>query len=525
MIDKVKTGTATILFLVSLFAVVWAPPAWGQFEDQHDVTSIVSALRSPIPSTAIDQARAVDDQFMSTGQINGMKAFVITDSRLQRLDTLVNRLLIASGQNRDWVVRVLDTNPPTINAFVVGGKYIYVYTGLLSFAKSDDELAIILGHEMGHTLLKHNIRRSQDTLSNIAGLSEIIGGLAGGKKGYDKVKGVTQVVTSAYGREDEEEADALGVAIALRAGFDPLKGVGVFRRLAQLENGQRLSTKEFIKQQLYSDHPANQNRVAAITVLNDYLNAKRPLESLQQYQQSYRIMTALVQTNNILLKRTEEGASGNFKPSAQVRVGPSNSSPVRDLEEGKDEKKDKEKHQMPGDPAWLDRQRIADESQQGQRLKLDLRNFVVERQNKINAWEEKLKAMVTKAKENPNDQDARASFQEELLKYRTFVADASSEVKSRKQSVLNEFNNTVSQGLSEMNKQQMSGNDPHATLIAIIDKGTERKADVHKLDTEQSQHSEKSMAEQLKQLKDAYDQKLLTEEEYQSKRKRIMERF
>src|SRR5262245_61358705 len=113
--------------------------------DQHSVESIVGALNAPISAEAIAQARGADDQIMAGGVVEGVHVYLVTDERSKRVNTLVTSLLNATGENpSEWVVRVLDTDPKVVNAFVLGGKYVYVFTGLLEQDPSDDELAFIL---------------------------------------------------------------------------------------------------------------------------------------------------------------------------------------------------------------------------------------------------------------------------------------------------------------------------------------------------------------------------------------------
>jgi len=127
--------------------------------DQHSVEVLVATLRSAIPPAAAKEARDFDDQLMSQGQVQGGKVYLVTDERSQRVNAMVKGLLEAMEEDtQHWVVRILDTDPPTVNAFVTGGKYIYVYTGLMNQATSDDELAFVLSHELGHSLLQHRIR-------------------------------------------------------------------------------------------------------------------------------------------------------------------------------------------------------------------------------------------------------------------------------------------------------------------------------------------------------------------------------
>ena len=109
------------------------------------------------------QAREADDKIMAGGDVEGVHVYLVTDERSARANELVGGLLRAAGQNpNEWVVRVLDTDPKLVNAFVMGGKYVYIYTGLLAQKPSDDELAFILSHELGHSLLKHQERQEND---------------------------------------------------------------------------------------------------------------------------------------------------------------------------------------------------------------------------------------------------------------------------------------------------------------------------------------------------------------------------
>lgn len=344
---------------------------WSGLEDQHDVKAIVAALQSPIPNDVIAEAQATDDQLMKGGEFEGTKIYLVTDERAGRVDRLVRKLLTAMKQeDREWVVRVFDTDPPIVNAFVTGGKYIYVLTGLLKQVETEDELAFVLGHEIGHSLLKQNLRQRDDITRTLGGLATLIAAVAA-RNSLKDVQAVTQAVGAEYSRTDEEEADALAVAIAWRAGFDPLRGVDFFSRgakqahksqeeamqlinqskanvqaqvsdcnarinaIKQVQANKRMVNPEFanqtqmvcnqanqnvseynamaqqyniqLKEQslaaIYSSHPSDQHRVAGVAALNDYVKGRRPLESLQQFQQAYRVMAALKQTNSVLLQQ------------------------------------------------------------------------------------------------------------------------------------------------------------------------------------------------------------------------------
>lgn len=140
---------------------------------------LTNILQEPISDKAEKAARDFDDKLMSEGRDGSNKIYLVTDERSELVNNLVAKLLAAMGEKSDdWIVRVLDTDEPVVNAFVTGGKYIYVFTGLMKQATSEDELAFVLSHELGHSLLKHNERRKEDLSTSIASIAKIIGMLS-----------------------------------------------------------------------------------------------------------------------------------------------------------------------------------------------------------------------------------------------------------------------------------------------------------------------------------------------------------
>ena len=365
-----KMGTVVLFIGVTLLPL----GAFAQFKDQHSVESLIAALNSPISSQSIKEARDFDDKLMSEGQIEGSSVYLVTDKRSTLVNNLVRKLLMAMGQDtQQWVVRVLDTNPPIANAFVTGGKYIYVFTGLIKQAATEDELAFVLSHELGHSLLKHKERRKEDvttTIGNIAVLAALLS-----KKHNGDYMDFAKIAMTSYSRGDEEEADAIAVAISRRAGYDPLRGADFFSRgkqqqdttqkanqqlLAKMrqevqqaqvlcsrwtqqynsswryqsnENANRVNaicrdaenkrlaynqalqqyTMASLQEQrdvFFRTHPQDQNRIAAIAALTDYVYGRRDLSSISKYEQSYRVMLALRQVGSVLLEpgpSTEKG--------------------------------------------------------------------------------------------------------------------------------------------------------------------------------------------------------------------------
>ena len=232
---------------VALLIVVTLLPfgAFAQFKDQHSVESLVAVLKSPISSQSIKEARDFDDKIMSEGQIEGGSIYLVTDERSTLVNNLVRKLLAAMEQDAQrWVVRVLDTNPPIANAFVTGGKYIYVFTGLIKQAATEDELAFVLSHELGHSLLKHKERRKEDVTTTIGSIAVLAALLS--KKHKEDYVDFAKIVMASYSRGDEEEADAIAVAISRRAGYDPLRGADFFSRGKQQQDTVRKENQQLL---------------------------------------------------------------------------------------------------------------------------------------------------------------------------------------------------------------------------------------------------------------------------------------
>ncbi|MCA9709316.1 MAG: M48 family metalloprotease [Myxococcales bacterium] len=186
------------------------------------------------------------------------------DEALAELVARVGASLAAESERPglSWTFRVLDD--PTVNAFALPGGYVYVTRGLLVHLSSEDELAAVLGHEIGHVTARHGVvqlRKSRVAAASVGVFRVIdpnlrhVGGLAASTAGLALLK---------HSRDDEYEADALGLRYAERAGFDPAATVDVFdmlTRVSRAEAGQPvpdwLST--------HPDPELRRDRVASMT--------------------------------------------------------------------------------------------------------------------------------------------------------------------------------------------------------------------------------------------------------------------
>lgn len=156
-----------------------------------------------------------------------------------------------------WTFRVLDD--PLINAFALPGGYIYVTRGILVHFESEAELAGVLGHEIGHVTARHSVNQiSKAQLATIGlGVGMI---LAPELQQFEWVASASmQLLFLKFGRDDERQADELGVRYMSRTGYDPAQLSGVMAMLGQVTAGGGGGMPEW-----FSTHPNPANREEAI---------------------------------------------------------------------------------------------------------------------------------------------------------------------------------------------------------------------------------------------------------------------
>jgi predicted Zn-dependent protease len=169
----------------------------------------------------------------------------------QTAQCIVSELTRGMGQN--WEVVVFEDK--TLNAFALPGEKIGVHTGMMQLVDNQDQLAAVLGHEVGHVLARHsNERASQETLVKqgmgiIQQTSLGQNGLAIGLLGLGAQYGVLMP----YSRTHESEADMIGVDLMAKAGFNPEQSVTLWQKMAQASQNQPM---EFM-----STHPAHATRI------------------------------------------------------------------------------------------------------------------------------------------------------------------------------------------------------------------------------------------------------------------------
>ena len=180
--------------------------------------------------------------------------------QLQRVGERLSRVVFWDMPDADWEFVVFDA--PQINAFAMAGGKVGVFTGLFKIAKTDDELASVISHEIAHVTAKHvHEKLSRELAVNTVGAVGMIGGLAGGASGLtvdmlSQVYGLTTGISGfAFDRAKEKEADYVGLMYMARAGYDPQAAVKVLEALDQ-QSANEPSQPAFL-----STHPSHPERI------------------------------------------------------------------------------------------------------------------------------------------------------------------------------------------------------------------------------------------------------------------------
>jgi predicted Zn-dependent protease len=179
----------------------------------------------------------------------------------ERLAQVAGRIVrAATGLHRAWDYAVFEGN--AVNAFALPGGKIGIYTGMLDFVASDGELAAVVGHEVAHVMSRHGAERYSQYIAATGALTaaEIALAEAGGKHQRDVAAvlgaGATFGVILPYARQQELEADWLGVAYMRLAGFDPREALTFWRRMIAREARAAPTW--------LSTHPADEDRLRAL---------------------------------------------------------------------------------------------------------------------------------------------------------------------------------------------------------------------------------------------------------------------
>ena len=205
---------------------------------------------------------------------------ILADEPVQDRVRAITARLAAVCDRRELIYQATVVKDPEINAFSLPGGYIFVNEGLVKKAGGDDELAAVLAHEMAHVAARHAVKRFESGLG--AQLLQLAT-MAAARRGAS-VQGVGTAIRAAqlaYARQDELDADKLGVRYMKAAGFDPAGMLRFLKKLHQLDQDRvRYLPRGVVRPYYGTTHPFATDRIRAVKEALygvadyiDYLNA------------------------------------------------------------------------------------------------------------------------------------------------------------------------------------------------------------------------------------------------------------
>ncbi len=267
-----------IPFLVTLTAVIFSStvaslaeynPATG--EDDFVIIGTAQEVRM-----GKSLARKVEEKFGLTKDV-GMQ---------MRVDELGKRIAeVCDRSDLTYSFGVIEgkelKKEQRYNAFALPGGYVYIFKDMVEDMESDDELASILAHEVGHIVARHSVKRLQGTIG-ITALS-LVGAVTKADK-RERVEtsiAIGQLMMS-YSRQAEFEADKLGAIYMKRAGFDPMAAVRCMDRMLERQLNGKIGSYRYFR-----THPYTSERRAALKkeiegkiAFDDYINTIEPEQLL-----------------------------------------------------------------------------------------------------------------------------------------------------------------------------------------------------------------------------------------------------
>lgn len=238
----------------------------GQVVQDGIAVRPLSRIRTIVPPEVVEEQSAQQYAAMVTQARQKGALFPPNHPQVQRLRNIAQRIIPQSSRwNPDaakWKWEVNLFNSKEINAFCLPGGRIGFFSGIIDTLKlTDDEIAAIMGHEIAHALREHG--RERAAKAGATDLAARLGGaIVSGVFGIDPqlTGGIAntagQLLVLKFSREEEREADLVGLDISSRAGYDPRAGIALWEKMAQVSQGAPIA--------ILSTHPGGQDRIQRI---------------------------------------------------------------------------------------------------------------------------------------------------------------------------------------------------------------------------------------------------------------------
>lgn len=245
-----------------------------------DASGLFGWLFSDLNLVSVQQEAEISQQFARDVE---SKEPLLRDSTVERYVSDLGQRLVGALSHPDFRYRFRVVSDPGVNAFGVGGGYIYVNTGLLAAADTEGEVAAVLAHEIGHQARRHVAKQiSRQTLFQTLARAAVG---SNASQWVDLAAGLGITTGQLYfGRGAEREADTVMVALLPQAGYDPREALAMFAKLKAIEGRDPglVST-------IFSSHPPTAER--SENIRREISRLRLPsglIRDSQQFQEIHR---------------------------------------------------------------------------------------------------------------------------------------------------------------------------------------------------------------------------------------------
>ena len=215
-----------------------------------------------LPAAEMDQMGAT-----AYNEMKEQQPTVTGTAESRYVECVAEAIVAVVDSDQQWEVTVFEDD--SANAFALPGGKIGVHTGLLKVADNQDQLAAVIGHEVGHVLAQHSNERMSIQYATQTG-TQLVAALAGGDSAEKQTLmgllgvGAQYGVVLPFSRTQEAEADLIGLELMAQAGFDPRESVKLWQNM-QAAGGER--PPEFM-----STHPSSERRITELNArMREYL--------------------------------------------------------------------------------------------------------------------------------------------------------------------------------------------------------------------------------------------------------------
>ncbi|WP_435371445.1 M48 family metalloprotease [Mesorhizobium liriopis] len=248
---------ATALALATLLSSCQMPGTGGEFSEQ--------AFQPSAKPFTLDNV-SKNDKLAEIARsqhprILGTYGGEYSDPKLERMVAKVVGRLTFDPDNPNQTYRITILDSPNVNAFALPGGYLYVTRGLLALATDSAELAAVLAHEMGHVTANHGIERQRKEAEEALAGQVVSDVLGGGNTDANAALVRGKLRLAQFSRNQELEADAIGIRTIGRAGFDPYAAARFLQAMAAYGNLRSVSGASDSSLDFLASHPNAPQRI------------------------------------------------------------------------------------------------------------------------------------------------------------------------------------------------------------------------------------------------------------------------